>query len=103
MSQTVIVTTQEQLAEIVAHAMRRELGEMVRELAKTKEYMDEEEAARYLGYAPNTLRMWRSSRIGPVFCKKGGIKYRRQDLDEWMLSNRILTSDALEVRRARRS
>lgn len=101
MSQLVIVTNQEQLIEIVTDAVRRELGELVRDLKTSKEYMDEREAGDYLGFSANTLRMWRSEKTGPVYCKKGGVKYRRKDLDDWMASNRVMTSDALEIRHAR--
>lgn len=44
-----------------------------------------DEAAMYMGMKPKTLADWRSEGKGPRFLKIGGrIKYRRQDLDDYM-------------------
>jgi hypothetical protein len=44
----------------------------------------EEEAGRYLGLAPGTLRNWRCRRRGPPFVQAGRrICYRIEDLQAW--------------------
>ena len=45
--------------------------------------------ATYLGCTPDTLRVWVSRRRVP-FYKVGRLtRFRRQDLDEWLESNRV--------------
>lgn len=42
------------------------------------------QAARYLGLSDKTLRRYRVSGDGPVFCRfNTRIRYRREDLDDW--------------------
>ena len=45
----------------------------------------EEEAGRYLGLAPGTLRNWRCRRRGPAFVLAGRrVCYRIEDLRAWV-------------------
>ena len=52
------------------------------------EWMDTKTAAEYLCYEVGTLENWRYQKRGPTFIKTpaGGIRYRRSDLDAWMMS-----------------
>jgi excisionase family DNA binding protein len=48
-----------------------------------------EEAAKYLGLAEQTLRMWRHKRKGPAYVKVGRlICYLKSDLDDYIKINR---------------
>ena len=52
-------------------------------------YMNTLQAARYLGLSEKTLRRYRASGGGPVFCRfNTRIRYRRQDLDDWAATRR---------------
>ena len=42
------------------------------------------EAADYLGYAPQTLAGWRFQGRGPRYLKLGKIRYRLEDLDNYL-------------------
>jgi excisionase family DNA binding protein len=43
------------------------------------------EAGQYLGCSAAALRAWRRSGVGPRFFRAGRlIRYRYQDLDEWI-------------------
>ena len=49
-----------------------------------QEYMNTDEAAKYLKLKPSTLNCWRSRREGPAFVKAGGkVVYRLADLEVW--------------------
>lgn len=47
--------------------------------------LSNDEAARYLGVTPSTLRTWVSKRKVP-YCRVGGrlVRFRVQDLDEFL-------------------
>lgn len=48
------------------------------------------EAATYLGLSPRTLEKWRSTGRGPVYARLGRlIVYRFEDLDNWVMANRV--------------
>lgn len=51
-----------------------------------EELLSTAEAAKCLGMAEPTLRLWRHKGIGPRSFKMGGhrVLYRRADLDEWV-------------------
>lgn len=59
------------------------------------ERMSNREAADYLGLKAATLNKWRCNGGGPPFMKVGRlIRYRRADLDAYLLSRiRLSTSD----------
>ena len=50
------------------------------------------EAAQYLGLAKITLDIWRSKGKPPAYIKIGNraIRYRRQDLDDFILQRRVV-------------
>ena len=55
------------------------------------------EAAKYLGFAPITLKKWRygdknraaDDRQGPPYFKRGRVYYYIADLDNWISQNRV--------------
>lgn len=53
-------------------------------------YVSTAEAAAILGFAPKTLRKWRSQRTGPPFSRLNGrtIAYRVADLSAFMEARR---------------
>lgn len=52
--------------------------------------VNDREAARFLGLAPQTLRNWRTNRRGPKYVRLGGrIVYRLADLNEFLNSGVI--------------
>lgn len=47
-----------------------------------KNYINEKEAAQYLGLEPQTLTRWRTAKKGPRFYKVGGaVRYTVEDLE----------------------
>lgn len=55
---------------------------------RTRDLLDEKQAAEFLGVAPGTLSVWRSrGRYQVPFVKVGHlVRYRRGDLDAWLES-----------------
>jgi hypothetical protein len=52
---------------------------------RTRELLNELEAADYCDLDPKTLRGWRQKGRGPAFTKIGGnIRYKKVFLDSWM-------------------
>jgi hypothetical protein len=50
----------------------------------------EEEAARILGLAVQTLRNWRTARKGPTYCKiSRSVRYKVEDLLDYIESKKI--------------
>jgi hypothetical protein len=63
--------------------------------------LDRTNAARYTGFSTKTLAMHATAGTGPKFQKIGGrVFYRREDLDAWLTSFRIVSSTA-EARASR--
>jgi hypothetical protein len=57
--------------------------------------LDRANAARYTGFSVKTLAMHATAGTGPRFQKIGGrVFYRRDDLDAWLTSFRIVSSTA---------
>jgi excisionase family DNA binding protein len=54
------------------------------------------EAARYLAVAEHTLEIWRSTKRHRIpYIKIGkNVRYRRQDLDAWLVSRMIVADVA---------
>lgn len=55
---------------------------------RTRDLLDEKQAAEFLGVAPGTLSVWRSrGRYQLKFLKVGHlVRYRRADLETWLES-----------------
>ena len=53
-----------------------------------RKYLTAADAARYVGYTPNTLAQYRCRRIGPSYLKaRGRVLYAVADLDRWVESH----------------
>ncbi len=80
-------------------------------LIGTKTILTAEEAAIYIGYALRGLYMLTSERRIPHFKKNGKLYFKKDELDQWMTENRVLTEDQINsqaatyttLRRGRRS
>ena len=64
--------------------------------ADATDMLTEEQAARYIGRARETLRAWRTRNDlrgrGPAYHQPGTgrhVRYRRRDLDSWLRANRF--------------
>lgn len=92
MSQTVIVTTQEQLAEIVGNAVRAVVPEIQK--GRTETLRPEEVENEYSGiFTARTLERWRQNGNGPVYSFVGNkVVYRRADLEAFIAAGRVQTT-----------
>lgn len=54
------------------------------------QYLPPEEAARFIGRRPRTLKNWRAQRVGPAFHRtsQNAVTYRVCDLIAWMEQHR---------------
>ncbi len=60
-----------------------------------KEWLDPKEAAAHMGFKSKTLDNWRSEGKGPKYSRVGrSIRYHVSDLDNFMKSSQIATSNA---------
>jgi len=58
-----------------------------------QEYLNDKQAARYIGFHEQTLRNWRHARKGPKYVKQyRSVRYSVRDLDEWMEGRKITPS-----------
>jgi hypothetical protein len=61
---------------------------------KTFVYLNEKQAAEYLGMAAKTLARWRGSRRGPTFTKLGGsVRYKIPDLEKFAAAGVVHAAD----------
>lgn len=65
----------------------------------TKEVLTSEEAARYLGVSKSCLYKWTMSRQIPHYKSPTGKMcfFNRQEVEAWMMSNRVATDAELEA------
>jgi hypothetical protein len=67
----------------------------VADAAAKAELLGNDAAAAYIGTAACTLPTWRSQNRGPTFIKVGRkVLYRRADLDAWLESRAVATSES---------
>ena len=93
----IIVATPEELRSLITSAVLDALFRSEKVGNKTKDVLNEKQAAEYLGKKPGTLRQWRSDCKGPAYHKKDRqIMYKKTDLDAWLESGRTLTAESLE-------
>jgi hypothetical protein len=53
-----------------------------------RNYLTTADAAKYVGYTPNTLAQYRCRRIGPSYLKvRGRVLYAVEELDRWIESH----------------
>ena len=75
----------EQLLEQILAELR-----CLNEKAKpTRELMDIQQAAEYIGQKEGTLRHWVRTRKVPFFKVNGSVKFRRSKLDKWIDRNEV--------------
>ena len=57
------------------------------------DYLSETQTEEYLNISKKSLQLWRFNRQGPTYMKLNAktIRYRREDLDQWM-KERIVTT-----------
>jgi len=69
------------------------LERIERALAGHGTYLDTKQASELTGVAAATLECWRRDGVGPSYVKLGRlVKYRRQDLDEYMAARIVACS-----------
>lgn len=91
MSQIVILTPEE-MRVLICQAVRDSVPYASPE--DVPPVMTEAQAAEYLHIPHNTLRNWRTVSRGPRYVKNGKIiRYRREDLDNWLRKNAVMTGD----------
>lgn len=66
-------------------------------IKSSAEWVSDVEAARIIGVSAASLRRWRQRRMGPPYRKVGGhlVRYRRSDLEHWLLKSCEAGGDAL--------
>ena len=94
----VIVTTREELTNIITQAIRMEVGAVMQKMpGKSPDSLTTAQAAKYLKQSPNTLKQWRNQGRGPAYEKRGrSIFYKAEDLDTWRDANMVMTAEAVE-------
>jgi hypothetical protein len=94
----VIVTTKTDIQEIVRLAIREELAKAQFTApmpTDTPQYFDLKTAADYLGCAPTTIYAYQKQGLRSI--KKGGLKFTKDWLDEFMQQNKRRTTTDLEA------
>ncbi len=62
--------------------------------------MDPKNASTYCGISVKTLAMKRCNGTGPKFVKRGRIFYFKEDLDEWLQRDRVISTAQAQTRPA---
>lgn len=95
------VMSEEDLTALVSDAVQAGIMAALKKFASNEQtYMNENEAGKYLGISPVTLRAWRMEKKGPRYHKfEKAVRYAKTELDAWMKSREMLTIDCLEARR----
>jgi hypothetical protein len=80
----------ESLDELVARAASAAVAEAVAQLQPQREWLDTVAAAAYLGCSTQLLEIARHKGEGPPYSRiTKRIRYKRSDLDDWMLKRRV--------------
>lgn len=99
-SRAVVVATPQELHSLIKGAVQEALSSIESNSRRTKDVLNEKQAAEYLGKKPGTLRQWRSDCKGPSYHKKGRqILYKKTDLDAWLEAGRTLTAESPDAPR----
>jgi len=61
-----------------------------------KRWLTAKEVSEQYGFAYSTLANWRAKGVGPAFMKRGNklIRYSVADIESWLQSHRIRTSES---------
>ncbi len=74
--------------EVIEETIKITIEKCCKELLPDQEYLNTKQAATYLGLSSQRLEIWRSHGGGPNFCKlMSAVRYRKSDLDEFMLAH----------------
>jgi hypothetical protein len=99
-NRAIVVATPQELHSLIKGAVQEAISNVESNSGKTKDVMNEKQAAEYLGKKPGTLRQWRSDCRGPSYHKKGRqILYKKIDLDAWLEAGRTLTAESPDAPR----
>ena len=99
-NRAVIVATPQELHSLIKGAVLDAFSSAEKNIRKTRDILDEKQAAEYLGKKPGTLRQWRSDCKGPSYHKKGRqIMYKKTDLDAWLEAGRTFTVESPDAPR----
>ena len=99
-NRAVVFATPQELHSLIRGAVQEAISSVENNSRKTKDVLNEKQAAEYLGKKPGTLRQWRSDCKGPSYHKKGRqIMYKKTDLDAWLESGRTLTAESPDAYR----
>jgi excisionase family DNA binding protein len=63
-------------------------------------FLNNDQAAEYLGIRPQTLKMWRCLKRQAIpFTRIGSrmIRYRKHDLDAWLSAREVSAADAVSI------
>ena len=71
---------------VLQNLIRKEIEAIQNKTARN--WYTEQEAAEYMRVAQQTMRNWRNLGRGPRYFRKGKrfIRYKKSDLDDWLLS-----------------
>lgn len=68
---------------------------------ETRETINTDEAAAFIGWKPQTLAVHRMNGSGPPYIRLGrSIRYRKCDLIEWLESNTVRPAGTRELQTA---
>jgi excisionase family DNA binding protein len=82
--------------EAFAQALLKQAQSRTDESGKLKEILTIDEAAEFIGLAKQTLYSFTSQRTIPHFKRGKGVRFRRTDLEIWMLENRRKTRNEIK-------
>jgi len=92
----IIITTHEELEEIIENTVRRVLTEIApHSNSANSEFMDVSEAAKYLKIAKQTIYSFTSTSQIPYIKRGKRILFRKAELDEWLLKGKRKTVDEM--------
>lgn len=78
--------------EAFAQALLKQAQSRTDESGRLKDILTIDEAAEFIGLAKQTLYSFTSRREIPHFKRGKGIRFRRSELEQWMLENRRKTN-----------
>lgn len=83
--------------EAFAQALLKQAQPRTDDSGHLKEILTVDEAAEFIGLAKQTLYSFTSRREIPHFKRGKGVRFRRTELERWMLENRRKTSNEIKA------
>ena len=94
----IIITTKEELEDIIENSVRKILNDITpHSNSDYSEFMDVNEAAKYLKIAKQTLYSFTSTSQIPYIKNGKRILFKKDELDAWILKGRRKTVDEMMV------